>query len=280
MLAAVLGCKSSEFLPATVTRPGFVGCFSCLWLPRVVTIFHPSCARSWRTSRTFRGARGFSPNQAVESLPDVGERVREQVAVRVERDVDRRVAELRLEELWVRAGSDHQRGVRVAEIMEAKRREIRAPNGGAEDTRHEVVLPPKAAPPRGEHDPELVRRASEELLAEDAHRLAGEANLASTSRRLRGDELPVPRPRLNDDRSTREVESPTTEGEQLALAKPGQAGEADEVSVGLDGLDCEPLDLVPVEEAHLGPLPARRPHAQDRLVDHLAALPCAAQDHL
>ena len=97
----VLGCKSSDRLPATVTRPGFVGCLSCRWLPRVATISHPSAARSWRISRTFttRARLRRRPNETVERLSDVRERVREEVAVGVQRDVDRSVAELRLEEL-------------------------------------------------------------------------------------------------------------------------------------------------------------------------------------
>jgi hypothetical protein len=108
MLAAVLGCKSSDGFPATVTRPGFSVCLSWRWLPRVATTSQPSSARSRRTSRTFPPverdvvrARGAAAclDEAVERRPDVGESVGEEVAVRVERHVDRRVAELGLEEL-------------------------------------------------------------------------------------------------------------------------------------------------------------------------------------
>jgi len=52
------------------------------------------------------------------------------------------------------------------------------------------------------------------------------------------------------------------------------------VAVGLDRFGRKLLDLGPVEEAHLGALSARWPDAEDRLVDHLAALLGVAQDHL
>jgi hypothetical protein len=42
-----------------------------------------------------RGARDSGANQTVERVPDVGEGDREEVTVDVQRDVDRRVSELR-----------------------------------------------------------------------------------------------------------------------------------------------------------------------------------------
>lgn len=44
---------SSPKLPLTVTRPAFVGCLNCRWLPRVTTSIQPSCSSSRITSRTF-----------------------------------------------------------------------------------------------------------------------------------------------------------------------------------------------------------------------------------
>ena len=50
--------------------------------------------------------------ERVEGVENAPVRVREEVAVEVERDADRGVAHLRLEVLRVRAGGDHQRGER------------------------------------------------------------------------------------------------------------------------------------------------------------------------
>ena len=47
------GAKSSEGLPATVTRPDLLGCRSCRWLPRRVTSVQPSSFNIRRTARTF-----------------------------------------------------------------------------------------------------------------------------------------------------------------------------------------------------------------------------------
>jgi len=47
-------------------------------------------------------------HETVERLSGIGKGIREEVAVSVQRDVDGGVTELRLEELRVRAGRDHQ----------------------------------------------------------------------------------------------------------------------------------------------------------------------------
>jgi hypothetical protein len=49
----VPGAKSSLSFPATVTRPGFVGCSNCRWLPRVAIITQPSSANIRRTILIF-----------------------------------------------------------------------------------------------------------------------------------------------------------------------------------------------------------------------------------
>src|SRR5262245_34275984 len=53
MLFKVPGATSSDGLPATVTRPGFLGCLYWRWLPRVATRNQPSASISLTTSRTF-----------------------------------------------------------------------------------------------------------------------------------------------------------------------------------------------------------------------------------
>src|SRR5829696_8451069 len=204
MLAAVFGCKSSERFPASVTRPRFVGCLSCRWLPA-------SPRPPNRRSQEARGSRGPSPasevgrvrtasgglNEKIECGADVGEGVGKEVAVGVQRDVDRCVPELRLEELGMGAGGDHERGVGVAEVVEAKWRKLGAADRRPEDPRHEVVLAPDRPAGRWEDEPELVRHTGEQLLAEDAKRLARKADLAPARARLRLDDLPLPRPGLN-----------------------------------------------------------------------------------
>jgi len=55
-----------------------------------------------------------------------------------------------------------------------------------------------------------------------------------------------------------EIERLIPEREGLALAQPGQTCDADRIAVRLDRLGREPLDLAPVEKAHLGPLATRR----------------------
>ena len=44
---------SSLIFPAMVTRPDFVGCLYCLWLPFVRTILHPSWSKIFMISRIF-----------------------------------------------------------------------------------------------------------------------------------------------------------------------------------------------------------------------------------
>src|SRR5262245_3976406 len=53
MLLSVPGAKSSDGLPAMVTRPGLVGCLYCRWLPRVATRAQPSASIRLMASRTF-----------------------------------------------------------------------------------------------------------------------------------------------------------------------------------------------------------------------------------
>jgi len=86
---------------------------------------------------------------------------------------------------------------------------------------------------------------------------------ASLQRRIRrrpalvlvGTSWPFPRSRLHYDALPAEVDGALAEGEELALAQPGQASEAKEVAIGLDRIRGELLDIDPVEEPHLGPLP-------------------------
>jgi hypothetical protein len=53
ILLSVPDAKSSLGLPATVTRPGLVGCLNCRWLPRVACKYQPSSCNKRRTSDTF-----------------------------------------------------------------------------------------------------------------------------------------------------------------------------------------------------------------------------------
>src|SRR5262249_25159579 len=53
MLLSVPGARSSDGLPATVTRPALVGSLSCLWLPQVATRSRPSASIILIASRTF-----------------------------------------------------------------------------------------------------------------------------------------------------------------------------------------------------------------------------------
>src|SRR5207247_2248621 len=76
----------------------------------------------------------------VEGVQNASICVREEVSVEVERDADRGVPHLRLEVLRVGAGGDHQRGVGVAEVVEAEAGQLRASYGGAEDAVAEVVV--------------------------------------------------------------------------------------------------------------------------------------------
>jgi len=52
MLFSVPGARSSLGFPATVTRPFFVGCLNCRWLPLVAAKYQPSFCKSRITSRT------------------------------------------------------------------------------------------------------------------------------------------------------------------------------------------------------------------------------------
>ena len=50
---------STPGFPATVTVPGFFGCFSCRWLPRCRATSQPFCLRILSASRTFNWVGGF-----------------------------------------------------------------------------------------------------------------------------------------------------------------------------------------------------------------------------
>lgn len=65
--------------------------------------------------------------------------------------------------------SDHQRGVRVAKVVEAGAGLLRAADGGTEDALAEVVVVQDLALRRREDEAEVVRLACEELTAEHAH---------------------------------------------------------------------------------------------------------------
>ncbi len=103
--------------------------------------------------------------ECVENAP-VG--VGEEMAVEVERDADRRVPHLRLQVLRVRAGGDHERGVGVPQVVEAKADQLRPAYGGCEDAVSEVVVVQDVTVRRGEDEVEVVRPAREQLAAEDA----------------------------------------------------------------------------------------------------------------
>src|SRR3954452_4056181 len=83
--------------------------------------------------------------------------------VEVEGDANRRVSHLRLEVLRVRAGGDHQRGVRVAKVVEANGTDSAASHGRREDPVAEVVVVEDLPAWRRENESELVRLARDEL---------------------------------------------------------------------------------------------------------------------
>jgi hypothetical protein len=55
----VPGAKSSLGLPATVTRPGLLGCLNWRWLPRVDARYQPSSPNMRNMSDTFIGEAGY-----------------------------------------------------------------------------------------------------------------------------------------------------------------------------------------------------------------------------
>jgi hypothetical protein len=126
----------------------------------------------------------------------------------------------------------------------------------------------------------FVWRTGEQLFAQNSDRLAAEADLPPPSDRLGRYELSFARSGLDDHAPAFEIDGALAKGEELELSETGQASEADEVAVRLDRRRGERVDLLPVEEAHLGSLPARRPDPEARAIDNLAALLRRAQDHL
>src|SRR5205814_2036891 len=105
------------------------------------------------------GSRSTSPVELREHAPV---RVREEMPVEVEGDANRRVSHLRLEVLRVRAGGDHQRGVRVAKVVEANGTDSAASHGRREDPVAEVVVVEDLPAWRRENESELVRLARDE----------------------------------------------------------------------------------------------------------------------
>ncbi|HZO95769.1 MAG TPA: hypothetical protein VFB42_00200 [Gaiellaceae bacterium] len=160
------------------------------------------------------------------------------------------MAHLRLKVLRVRPGGDHQRGVGVAEVVEAEAGQLRAADGRREDAVAEVVVVQDVAFRRGEDDVEVVRGAREELAAEDTYGGGGEIDAPARCFRLHGHELARVGPILDCDGLGLEVEVAIAEGEQLALAEAGEGGEHDHVPVGRDGVGGELLDLVPGAVPH------------------------------
>ena len=132
----------------------------------------------------------------------------------------------------------------------------------------------------GKTSPDSFGEQGDELFAQDARRFAGQPHAATTGRGLRRNEPPFARTRLDHEDSPCEVNRTIAQREELTLPQPGQTRESDQIAAGLDRLGGEVVHLAPGEEAHLGPLTTRRPHPQDALVDRLASLLRAAQDHL
>ena len=66
ILFNVPGAKSSPGLPATVTRPGLVGCLNCRWLPLVVTKYQPS----WPSIRNMSDTFTTEATTSVAPLPN------------------------------------------------------------------------------------------------------------------------------------------------------------------------------------------------------------------
>jgi hypothetical protein len=205
--------------------------------------------------------------------------VREEVAVEVQRDADRRVPHLRLEVLRVCARGDHQRGVGVAEIVEAEAGQTGAADGRPEDTVAEVVVIQDLAAGRREDEAKVVGLPREQLAAEDVCGRAGEIDAAAGGARLHRHELALVGAVLGLNRERLEVDVAIAEREQLALPEAGQRREQHEVAVGSQRVGGELVNLRPREEAHLRLLAPRRLHAEDTLVDEVPAL-LRVREHL
>jgi len=127
-------------------------------------------------------------DEIVESGQNAPICVREEVALEVERDPDRRMPHLRLQVLRARSGCHHQFGVGVAEVVEAEAGELRAADGGPKGssagggahfaarnwrtfrrplTVAEVVVVEDRALRRGEDEVALVRLPCEQLSLDD-----------------------------------------------------------------------------------------------------------------
>lgn len=144
------------------------------------------------------------------------------------------------------AGGDHQRGVGVAQVVEAEAGQLRAADGGAEDAVAEVVVVQDRALGRGEDEVELVRLAREQLAAEDADGGGRQVDAPPRGARLHRHELSGVGAVLDDHGLRFEVEVAVAQGEQLALAQAGERGEHDHVPVRRGGVGGELLDLVPL----------------------------------
>src|SRR6266511_429873 len=113
--------------------------------------------------------------------------------------------------LDVAAGRDHQRGTRVAEVVEGQLGDARMAGGGLEDPAVEVVRVERAALGRGEEVAVGVGRSSELLLAEKCERARPDVDRATASARLRLDVLAVLALRKDRKRSGLEVDIAVTQ---------------------------------------------------------------------
>lgn len=142
-------------------------------------------------------------------------------------------------------------------------------------------LSPFSTSPRGEGKtrPRLVRLAREQLPAQDTRGGVGEVDAAARGAGLHRHELTLVGTVLDLHGQGRKVDVAVAEREELALPQTGERGEQHHVAVGSDGIGGDVLDLVPVEEAHLGLVAARRLQPEDALVDEVAAL-LRVREHL
>ena len=130
----------------------------------------------------------------------------------------------------MRAGSDHQRGVRVAQVVEAQASEPRSADGWAEDAVAEVVVVQQLAARRGEDESAVVRLPREQLAAEDTRGGAREVDATARRARLHWYELALVGTVLDLDGHRVEVGVSVAQREQLALPQASERGEQDEGS--------------------------------------------------
>ena len=206
-----------------------------------------------------------------EALRDLRADVRVEVPVGVEGDADRRVPHLRLEQLRVGAGGDHQRGVRVAEVVEADPGQPAASNCRPVDPLHEVVVPAHAAVRRRPHESELVRARVRDLLAEEALCARAEVDASTPGSRLRAALLAVDDLAGDDEGATGSVEARRAEREDLALPQAREGGNEHHPVVRPGRAGGQMLHLLPGQEVAFPRLAPRLPDGQDALVEAVAA---------